>query len=181
MQQDVSNKNTRNDNEKTYNLSRDDPNSIAIDESKGDANVFARPSSRRRTKVDLAVRQESFGVSRSRRGIMNVQNDDRKSSEPIGITSTKAGPKKSEILYEIVHPDYRLERISYDGQTHTLGIAAHDKRNKSDVQFAAPYVSDIYQTLFSNEVGQTDLNLFRYNYIPTEANICPIGIGKVSS
>lgn len=60
--------------------------------------------------------------------------------------------KKEGKSFECVHPDYRLERVSFDGQTHTLGIAAHDKRNKSDVLFVVPYISDIFQNLFSNEV-----------------------------
>lgn len=51
----------------------------------------------------------------------------------------------------LVHPEFRLERATYDGTNHTLGIAAHDLENKDDVFQVAPYVTDMFQHLYSAE------------------------------
>lgn len=51
----------------------------------------------------------------------------------------------------IVHPDFRLRRATFNGKNHTLGVAKHDRKDCDDVLKNAPYVTDMFQHLFSAE------------------------------
>ena len=123
----------------------------------GDRLPHTRTSNRIRAKINHStveatnVQESSYLAGFPKRGSDDLV-DNRNSSMKIVATTTHGNLKKDDTSYECVHPDYRLERVSFDGQTHTLGIATHDKRNKNDVLFAVPYISDIFQNLFSNEV-----------------------------
>lgn len=66
----------------------------------------------------------------------------------------------------IVHPDFRLQRRSFDGKNYTLGVARHD-RDDNDILKVAPYVTDMFQHLYATELKtspklymatQTDIN-----------------------
>ena len=111
-----------------------------------------RTSSRFRAKVDHTTNEETtktdskFAAAAPQRGNRSAHDETKCHG-----TLSKVNSKEDK-SYECVHPDYRLERPSFDGQTHTLGIAAHDKRNKNDVLNVIPYISDIFQNFFSNEV-----------------------------
>jgi len=63
--------------------------------------------------------------------------------------------------------EYRIERSSYDGTSHTSGIAPMDKADTEDVLMATNYVTDIFQYLYAEEKfsrprpymsEQTDIN-----------------------
>jgi len=117
-----------------------------------------RTSTRLRAKIDQSARQATniahshFLTGISTRGNSNLL--DTRSRFIHDIPVTQVNYETQDISYECVHPDYRLDRMSFDGQNHTLGIAAHDKKSKSDVIYVVPYISDIYQHLFSNEVRE---------------------------
>jgi len=59
-------------------------------------------------------------------------------------------PRNLESEY-LVHPDYRLQRASYDGNNHTLGIAKHDEDDADEPLLVSDYVTDIFQHLFNAE------------------------------
>mmetsp|Transcript_6726 Transcript_6726/g.7297 ORF Transcript_6726/g.7297 Transcript_6726/m.7297 type:complete len:478 (+) Transcript_6726:159-1592(+) len=74
--------------------------------------------------------------------------------------------REDEDKYQ-VHPDFRLQRATYNGKNHTLGMAKYDRENKDDVLLAAPYVADMFQYQFTKEgksrprtymYEQTDIN-----------------------
>lgn len=87
------------------------------------------------------------------------------SKETMALASKEADERlrnikqiNDENLYN-VHPDFRLQRNSYDGKNFTYGVAKHDLRFVNDASKATPYVTDIFQHLFNAEVSD-DRELF---------------------
>lgn len=52
----------------------------------------------------------------------------------------------------LVHPEYRLQRASFDGKNLTLGIPKHDQFLRNDVLRNTPYATDMLQQLYAAEV-----------------------------
>ena len=57
----------------------------------------------------------------------------------------------------LVHPDFRLQRDSFDGRNHTLGIARHDRDGIDNVLNNAPYTTDTLQHMYVSEVSSSYL------------------------
>lgn len=57
----------------------------------------------------------------------------------------------------LVHPDFRLQRDSFDGKNHTLGIARHDRDGIDNVLNNAPYTTDTLQHMYVSEVSSNHL------------------------
>ena len=53
----------------------------------------------------------------------------------------------------IVHPDFRLQRSSFNGKDFTYGVAQHDREFESDTLKVIPYVTDMFQHLYKSEVS----------------------------
>ena len=74
----------------------------------------------------------------------------------------------------LIHPNFRLERLSFDGKNLTTGIATVDRASLDDVLLAAPYVADMFQNLFRQEVRRIDVHdqsvilnsIFSYTHFP---------------
>ena len=64
----------------------------------------------------------------------------------------------------LVLEPFRLQRRSFDGKNHTLGIAPHDREETGDVLQVTGYVSDLFQHLYAAEVSilmfYSDTNVF---------------------
>jgi len=67
----------------------------------------------------------------------------------------------------LVHPDFRLQRASFDGKNHTLGVAKHDRDDIDNVLTNAPYATDMFQHHFAAEVS---LPLFYFQLQPFKRN-----------
>jgi len=52
----------------------------------------------------------------------------------------------------VVHPDFRLERASFNGKNHTFGIPRHDLEDEDNVLRNTPYATDMIQHLYVAEV-----------------------------
>jgi len=51
----------------------------------------------------------------------------------------------------VVHPDFRLQRVSFDGKNHTFGIPRHDLDDQNNVLRNTPYATDMMQQLYAAE------------------------------
>jgi len=58
---------------------------------------------------------------------------------------------EEEVHSYLVHPKFRLKRPSYDGNSLTFGIAAHDKNDEDNELQIVPYVTDLFQHLYYEE------------------------------
>lgn len=64
----------------------------------------------------------------------------------------------------LVHPDFRLQRESFNGKNYTSGIPTHDHDDVGNVLKNVPYASDLFQHLFAAEVSCFVVNLNRFGY-----------------
>lgn len=98
------------------------------------------------------------------------------SSQPVQISSkTRATTKAKRELSappqdrdkNVVPEAYRLQRRSFNGRNHTLGIAPHDEKDRDNVLQVTSYVSDLFQHLYAAETisrptmymaNQSDIN-----------------------
>jgi len=53
----------------------------------------------------------------------------------------------------VVHPDFRLQRASFNGNNHTFGIPRHDLDDEDNVLRNTPYATDMIQQLYAAEVS----------------------------
>ena len=53
----------------------------------------------------------------------------------------------------LVHPDFRLQRLSFKDKKFTYGVAKHDRKYERDTLKAIPYVTDMFQHLYESEVS----------------------------
>mmetsp|Transcript_15905 Transcript_15905/g.23710 ORF Transcript_15905/g.23710 Transcript_15905/m.23710 type:complete len:489 (-) Transcript_15905:227-1693(-) len=51
----------------------------------------------------------------------------------------------------VVHPEFRLERASFNGKNHTFGIPRHDLDDEDNVLRNTPYATDMIQHLYVAE------------------------------
>ena len=60
--------------------------------------------------------------------------------------------------HHLVHPEFRLQRPSFNGKNLTFGIPRHDKKDIDDVLRNAPYATDMFQYLYAAEVSVMESN-----------------------
>lgn len=53
----------------------------------------------------------------------------------------------------LVHPDFRLQRESFNGKNLTFGIPKHDRQDSDDVLKNASYATDMFQYLYAAETA----------------------------
>jgi len=79
----------------------------------------------------------------------------------VASSSSSSGTAKLVLAKEVPRPQtqekslvpeiYRLQRSTFNGQNHTLGIAPHDRRDKKDILQVTHYVTDLFQHLYAAE------------------------------
>jgi hypothetical protein len=120
-----------------------------------------RQAERQKKKTE---RSEKVRVKRKRTSVARSEPPAKKmrtASDASKVTMRQINRlAKSRIITKIsgedqylVHPDFRLQRESFNGKNHTLGIAKHDKDDVENELMNAPYTTDMFQHLFAAEVS----------------------------
>lgn len=128
-----------------------------------------RPTSGRVQKVTNNITRGRRRSSLERTKSNTVKGDAAKRKRPRSLSAqhrnkrTRASEKITPVIMDeyirededqyLIHPDFRLKRISFDGKDHTLGMSKHDRVNKDDVLQTAPYVADMFQHHYALEVS----------------------------
>jgi len=118
-----------------------------------------RQAERQKKKTE---RSEKVRVKRKRTSVARSEPPAKKmrtASDASKVTMRQINRlAKSRIITKIsgedqylVHPDFRLQRESFNGKNHTLGIAKHDKDDVENELMNAPYTTDMFQHLFAAE------------------------------
>jgi len=72
----------------------------------------------------------------------------------IRISSTDDSKEdEGEVQQYLVHPKFRLRRQSFDCKSFVSGTPAHDESNLDDQLQVVPYVTDLFQHLYREEVS----------------------------
>jgi len=88
------------------------------------------PAKKKRTSVDVSkVTMRQIGRIAKSRLVTKIEGEDQ----------------------HLVHPEFRMRRVSLSGKKFTLGIARHDRDDVGNVLKNAPYASDLFQHLFAAE------------------------------
>lgn len=123
-----------------------------------DEGVATRGQLKRRRSTEESGISEGSGSSSS---VDDMRQAEVKRQRLIKVTARQIDQEaKSRLVTKIpdedkyiVHPDFRLRRATFNGKNHTLGVAKHDRKDCEDVLKNAPYVTDMFQHLFSAEVS----------------------------
>lgn len=122
---------------------------------------------KRRRASDLKVSSKQPAAKRVRATTRGSTKTSSKPEEEKSSVDLLLEKQEREEKLCLIHPNFRLERLSFDGKNLTTGIANVDKASRDNVLLAAPYVADMFQHLFRQEgrsrprmymEDQTDIN-----------------------
>jgi len=108
----------------------------------------------KKIRIETKEIDSSKITKKRRRSRLTRSNEDEQLVENDSKCQVHDVDKSSPIITDgsyVVRPDYRLQRDSFDGKNHTLGIAEHDIDSRDDVLQVIPYITDIFQNLFHTE------------------------------